>query len=263
MPKTRAAVAADVDFVKARMKKVHELNPFLKMGLYGRNKTGKTRFACSAEEDTFLIDANEKGTDSIRNRKNVTVYEMTKYDDLDPAYWYLKGSDHPHKLVVIDTMSMLAKIGMKWVLKDDIDRDLDRDPLTPDKRSWGKLGEALNETIFRFRNLPMDVIFVMQEKQTTTDDDEGGTTIEVHPELSPMPRSTLLSAVSVIGRLYVKEVEKDEKTTMQRRMLLGAHPKYVAGNRFEELKYVEVNPTLDNFLKRIYGENYAERKNTS
>jgi hypothetical protein len=210
-----------------------------------------------------LIDCNEKGTDSIRNRKNVTVFEMSKYEDLDPAYWYLKSSDHSHKVVVVDTVTMLAKLGMKWVLRDDVDRDLDRDPLTPDRRSWGKLGEALNEMVFRFRNLPMDVIFLAQEKQTTNqDDDEGGTTVEVHPELSPAPRSTLLSAVSVIGRLYVKEVEENEKTKMQRRMLLGAHPKYVAGNRFEELKYVEVNPNLDDFLKRIYGENYAERKHT-
>lgn len=259
MPKTKTQVASDIEFVKGRMKKVQDLNPYLKAVIYGRNKTGKTRFSCSSEQDTFLIDCNEKGTDSIRNRKNVTVYEMTKYEDLDPAYWYLKSSGHPHKVVVIDTVTMLAKLGMRWVLKDDVEKDLDRDPLTPDKRSWGKLGEALNEMTFRFRNLPMDVIFLAQEKQTTTDDDEGGTTIEVHPELSPSPRSTLLSAVSVTGRLYVKEVTVNEKTSMQRRMLLGPHPKYVSGNRFEELKYVEVNPTLDGFLTKIYGENYASR----
>lgn len=227
------------------------------MCLYGRNKTGKTRFAGSSELDTFLIDCNEKGTDSIRSRKNVTVFDLIKFEDIDAAYWYLKASKHPHKIAVIDTMSMLAKLAMKHVLKEDLDKTLDREPMTPDKRSWGKVGQLLDETTMRFRNLPMHVIFIAQERRTTTDDDEGGTTIEIGPDLSPQPRATLQSAVSAIGRLYVKEVEKDDKTTMQRRMLLGAHPKYTAGCRFEELKYVEVNPNLEDFLKRIYGENHA------
>jgi hypothetical protein len=254
MAKTKTQVASDIELVKSKMKPASAIETELKMCVYGRNKVGKTVFACTSELDTFLIDCNERGTDSVRNRSNVTVYQMGSYADLDPAYWYLKASNHNHKVVVIDTISMLATIGMKWVLKDDMDRDLDRDPLTPDKRSWGKLGEAMKETILRFRNLPMHVIFIAQEKTTTSDDDDGGTVIEVHPELSPSPRSTLLSAVGTIGRLYIKEVEKEEKTVMQRRMLLGAHPKYVAGTRFsQELKYVEVNPTLGGFLDKING----------
>jgi hypothetical protein len=254
MVKKRSEVESDISLVKAKMIKASDIQTEFKACFYGRNKVGKTRLACSSGLDTFLIDCNEKGTDSVRGNSNVTVYPMTKYDDLDPAYWYLKSSNHPHKVVVIDTISMLATIGMKWVLKDDLDRDLDRDPLTPDKRSWGKLGEAMKETILRFRNLPMHVIFLAQEKTTTSDDDDGGTVIEVHPELSPAPRSTLLSAVGTIGRLYIKEVERNEKTVMERRLLLGAHPKYVSGTRFsEELKYVEINPTLDKILAKING----------
>lgn len=255
MAKTKADVASDIALVESKLVRVQDIQPFLNICVYGRNKTGKTRFACSSDLDTLLIDCNERGTDSVRRNTNVTVYPMTKYDDLDPIYWYLKAGKHNHKVVVIDTVSMLATLGMKWVLKDDVERDLDRDPLTPDRRSWGKLGEALKETFLRFRNLDMHTVFLAQEKSTTSDDDEsGGTLIEVHPELSPSPRSTLLSSVSVIGRLYVKEVEKNEKTVMQRRMLLGAHPKYVAGNRFEELKFVEINPTLGDFINRIYGD---------
>lgn len=254
MAKTKTQVDSDIAYVQARAKKASEIVTKVKMCVYGRNKVGKTEFACKSDLDTFLIDCNEKGSDTVRSFENVTVYPMVKYDDLDPAYWYLKSGQHKHEVVVIDTISMLATIGMKWVLKDDLDRDLDRDPLTPDKRSWGKLGEAMKETILRFRNLDMHVIFLAQEKTTTSDDDDGGTVIEVHPELSPSPRSTLLSAVGTIGRLYIKEVEKDEKTTMQRRMLLGAHPKYVAGTRFsKELKYVEINPSFGTLLNKING----------
>lgn len=258
MAKTTKEVANDIEYVLARAKKASEIKTEVKICVYARNKVGKTEFACKSDLDTFLIDCNEKGTDTVRSFDNVTVYQMAKYDDLDPAYWYLKSAKHNHKVAVIDTISMLATIGMKWVLKDDLDRDLDRDPLTPDKRSWGKLGEAMKETILRFRNLPMHVIFLAQEKTTTSDDDDGGTIIEVHPELSPSPRSTLLSAVGTIGRLYIKEVEKDDKTIMQRRMLLGAHPKYVSGTRFsKELRYVEINPTFGKLLEKIDGGTHA------
>lgn len=252
---TRKAREAAIEVAAKKIKPVGS-SEFLKMVVYGKNKTGKTVFACTSEKKTLLIDCNERGSASVRKNKNVSVYEVMKWEDLDPIYWYLRSGNHDYEVVVIDTITMLATVCMKWVLKDDADRDFNRDPMTPDRRSWGKLGEALKETIIRFRNLPMHVIFTAQEKKTTLeDDDDGGTILEVHPELSPSPRSTLLSAVDIIGRIYTKEVEQGEKKSIQRRMLLGQHPKYVAGNRFDELKYVEVNPTLGKFLDKINGEN--------
>jgi hypothetical protein len=65
-----------------------------------------------------------------------------------------------------------------------------------------------------------------------------------------------LSAVSVIGRIYVKEtVDKEGNKIFERRMLLGPHEKFLTGNRFEELKYIERNPTLGKFLKKIGAAN--------
>jgi hypothetical protein len=221
----------------------------LAMVIYSRNKIGKTVFACSSELKTLIIDCNEEGSVSVRKRPNVDVYDLKT--------WYLRTADHPYKVLAIDTVTMLAMVGMKYVLKDDFERDMNRDPMTPDKRSWGKLGEMMKDAIIKFRNLKkrgIHVIFLAQEKTTTSEDDDGGTVMEVHPELSPAPRSVLLSSVDIIGRLYAVEVETtDGKKTMERRMLLGSHPKYVSGNRFEELKKIERNPTLQSFLDRIGG----------
>lgn len=229
----------------------------VKMVIYARNKVGKTVFAGSSNLKTLIIDCNERGYASVRKRPNVKVYKLRTWEDLDPIYWYLRTGEHDIEVVVIDTITMLAMIGMKWVLKDDYDRDMNRDPMSPDRRSWGKLGEMLKDAIIKFRNLDMHVIFLAQEKTSTSDDDDGGTIIETHPELSPAPRSVLLSSVDIIGRLYTKEVEvtKGGTTTkkMERRMLLGTHPKFVSGNRFDELKPIERNPTLQGFLDKING----------
>lgn len=207
---------------------------------------------------TLVIDCNERGFASVRKQKNVKIYKLRTWEDLDPIFWYLKTEDHPFKVVVIDTITMLAMVGMKWVLKDDYDRDMTRDPQSPDRRSWGKLGEMLKDAIIKFRNLDMHVIFLAQEKTSTSDDDEGGTIIETHPELSPAPRSVLLSSVDIIGRMYTKEVEVNRNGVtskrMERRMLLGTHPKFVSGNRYEELRPIERNPTLGALLDKINGE---------
>lgn len=220
--------------------------------IYGKNKTGKTVFACSSGLKTLVIDCNERGTASVRKMKNVFVYRVAKWEDLDPIYWYLRSGDHDFEVIVIDTITMLAMVCMKWVLKDDADRDFNRDPKTPDQRSWGKMGEHISDIIMKFRNLPYHVIFTAQEKETHTEEEDGSSTSFAHPELSPRPRSALLSAVGNIGRIYVKETTDGEgNRKFERRMLLGPHEKYLAGTRFPELKYIERNPTFGKFLKKI------------
>lgn len=247
----------------AKIRPVSEVEPHLKMCLYARNKVGKTVFACSSGLKTLIIDCNEKGQDSVRQQDNVDIYFVKVWEDLDPIYWHLRGGKHPYEVVCIDTITMLATVGMKWVLKDDLERDMSRDPMTPDRRSYLKLGEMLKDAIIKFRNLPYHIIFNAQEKTSTDDDEEGNTLIETHPELSPAPRSVLLSATNLIGRLYVAEAEIKGKKVMERRMLLGSRPKYVAGGRFPQLRGIErlkpaPYPNLQNFLDRIYGGKSAD-----
>jgi phage nucleotide-binding protein len=234
---------------------VSEVESYLKMCVFGRNKSGKTTFAASSEKKTLIIDCNEKGWVSVRKRKNVSVYKLTKWEQKDLVYWFLKGGKHDYELVVIDTLTMLSNICMKWILHDEVDRDSTADPAMPTQPQWGKLAQLMKDTIIDFRNLPMDVIFCAQEKRVTGEDEDGGVTVEVRPEVSPATLGTLLSAVSVIGRIYTREVEgKAGKKLTERRMLLGAHPIYTTGNRYDELKPIERNPNLGDFYKRIEGD---------
>lgn len=265
-PSTKPTTSSrDQSAVKAQAKihKASEIESHLKMCLYGRNKLGKTQFACSSELKTLLIDCNEKGFASVKDRPNVDIYEVTRWEDLDPIYWFLRNGKHGYEVICIDTITMLAAIGMKWVLKDDLERDMTRDPMLPQRMSYLKLGEMLKDAIIKFRNLPYHIIFNAQEKTTAEDDEEGNTLIATHPELSPAPRSVLLSATNLNGRIYAREVEVQIKgktgTTkkMERRMLVGAHHKYISGGRFPQLKAIERNPTLAGFLTKIYGDTNA------
>lgn len=245
----------------SRIKSAKQISKKLKMCLYARNKVGKTQFACSSNLKTLVIDCNEKGYDTVSDQDNVDIYEARTWEDIDPIYWHLRGGKHDYEVVVIDTITMLMSMGIKWVLKDNMDRDMSLDPLMPSRPTYLKNGEILKDAIIRFRNLPYHIIFCAQEKTSTEEDDEDGTTqILTHPELSPAPRSVLLSATNLNGRLYVAEATIKDPTTkkpkkvMERRMLCQPRPKYIAGGRFRQLKAIERNPNLGEFLVRIYGE---------
>lgn len=252
--KTLKTKTSEIAKAKKKITSVDE-DEKLSIVVYAKNKVGKTRFACDSKLKTLVIDFNERGTITVRKFKNVSVYRVNNWQDVDPIYWLLRSGEHDFEVIVLDTVTSAAAVCMRWVLKDDADRDFNRDPKTPDQRSWGKMGEHIGDMIVKFRNLPYHIVFTAQEKETLTEEEDGTSTSLVHPELSPRPRSVLLSAVSIIGRLYVAEtVDEEGNKVYERRMLIGPHEKYISGGRFEELKRIERKPTMGKFLKKIFGD---------
>jgi phage nucleotide-binding protein len=236
------------------IKSVNEVNAYLKMCVYGRNKSGKTHFAGSSNLKTLIIDCEEKGTETLVGRDNIEVYELSRWEELDWIYWHLKANDHDFEVVAIDTVTMLSTLGLKWVLGDNMDPSAD--PLMPDRRHYGKLNMALSQAMINWRNLPLHVLFLAQERTETVEDetDEMATLSEIVPSLTKGPRTTLLGAVGTIGRIYTRQVTKKNKTTgktverTERRMLVGTSEKFAGGTRIKNMPRILVNPTLQGIL---------------
>ena len=170
-------------------------------------------------------------------------------------FWHLTANTQPYEVVVTDTVTMLSALCLKWIMGDERSRDTNLDPLMPDRRHYGKLNMTLGQALIDWRNLPMHVIFLAQERteMTEEDGDEAATVLEVVPSLTKGPRGTLMSAVGTIGRLYTKDITKTikgkEVTVTERRMLVAAHPKYAAGTRIKGLPKIIRNPTLGGLLE--------------
>lgn len=247
--------------VEALILPVSEVKDRLLMLVYGMGGQGKTTFGASSGLKTLIIDFNEKGSISVKRQPNVYVYKVQYWTELNDIYWYLKNGNHDFQVVVLDTVSSMALIGMKWVLGDDASRDANRDPLMPDKRSWGKLGEVLKTSFINWCNLDMHVIFTAHERTTVFDDEDEGTSITItHPALSPAPRDALISWVHVVGRIYKRKVSKKikgkSKKVTEFRMLVGDNEKYVTKLRQDPTSEVLVpdivrNPTLKYFMDTI------------
>lgn len=229
--------------------------PYVKVLVYGRSKHGKTRFASSGPK-TLVLDANEKGTKSIQNYPNCFVYHASKWEQVSWVYWYLKEGNHDYETVVVDTLTQVQLMCMQFILHEAEDRDPNRPSSTPRRQDWGQLGELMRPLIFNYRNLPMNVVFVCQERVDKGSDDDDEATNRRVPDLSPSVRGAALAAVELIGRVYQKEVRtvnkktKRESSKWETRMLVGAHEDFDTGNRMGvKLPRILRNPTMDMIME--------------
>jgi hypothetical protein len=241
--------AREIEKIKSRIVSVKDADPHVKVLLYGRNGNGKTRVAATAPKP-LIVDINERGTRSVRNYKGVKVLPVSRWDEITYAYWYLREGDHPYESVVLDTITMMQAVCIRHVLKESEDRDPNKDPAIMSQREWGKVAELMKPTLLNFRNLPMHVVFVAQERVVDDPDTE---TRERVPDLSPGSRATATACVEVIGRVYQREVRavrnKREVKAWETRLLVGPHDEYVTKDRTGSLGRIVRNPTIPSIIE--------------
>jgi len=233
--------------IESRIVSVEEAQPYVRIMVYGRNGSGKTRFAASGPK-CLILDFNEEGTRSARGT-GAKVLPISTWPDVDLAYWYLKRGDHSYETVALDTITGMAEICMNRVLRESYDRDPNKDPKSPRRQDWGTMGQMMKEQLLRFRNLPMHVVFTAQERVIGGDEDEEEAIMHV-PDLSGKPRSVAMGAVGIIGRIYQAEVRsvnkksKKEQTKWEDRLLLGPHDQFEGKDRTNELGRILRKPTM-------------------
>ena len=236
--------------VKRRIVPVSRADPYVKVLAFGPNGMGKTRFGATAPKP-LLIDINEHGTRSVQDYPGVEVFHVDTWPDLVYAFWMLHDGNHKYESVVIDNLTTMQHLCMRHVLGEAADRDPNRDPAMPSRQIWGKLAELMKPEILNFRNLPMHVVFLAQERvqEISDDDSDDGIVTTMHvPDLSPGSRGTATGAVGVIGRIYRREVRATvrgkERSQWEPRMLVGPHESYVTKDRTGQLGRIIRNPTV-------------------
>jgi len=241
----KSNVSRVIERVERRIVGVDEAEPYVKILVYGRNGQGKTRFAATAP-DVLIVDINERGTRSARQFPGVKVFHVKKWEDITYVYWYLRSGKHPFKSVALDTVTAMGMLCMTQVLREAEDRDPNKDPKLPVQRDWNKVTEMMKPLLLNFRNLPMNVIYVAQERIVGEEDEPG----EHVPDLSQANRKIATGAMEVIGRIYQKEVRAVNKRTKKEvkkwetRMLVGPHDEYVTKDRTGSLGRIVQNPTV-------------------
>lgn len=238
---------------RARITRPSESKRFPKILIYARNKKGKTTFGLSAGVDKTLVLDPEDGTDEMRT-KDPSRWKIERWEDLDDAYMYLRNVDHPYQWIVVDGLTKFSNMALKYVMKLQEEKSLDRIPGMVQQRDYGKAGELMKDMMSRFHALPFGVIFTAQERMETggfdseEDEDAEEASAAFIPDMPRGVRGYANSIVDVIGRLYVVKV--DDKP--ERRLWIGESLKYDTGYRSDFVlpDYIR-KPTIPKLVRLI------------
>lgn len=214
--------------------------------VYGRNKQGKSRFAWSAPR-VLLIDPERGSKEMPVKDDGSKVWPVSTWTDLNDVFRYVQTTRaFPFDFIAVDGLTRIHNMALRFVMKQQEDRDLDRIPGMVQKQDHGKAGELTKGLIYNFHSLPYGLIFTAQDRMDTgsfsdtEDEDETESEARFIPDLPKGVRSSVNSVVDVIGRIYTVQVEGERNGRtikgVQRRLWLAPTDKYDTGYRSSAYK---------------------------
>lgn len=217
----------------------------------------------------------ERGQMTVRNVKDLQVFPLNpdgtfkrvEFRDVYDFLYYLKHGDHDRKTIVMDTMSSLTRIAMKFILHDEEARDEAREPGVPDQRTWGRLATAMIEVMDELEVISktqgMHLIYTSQERKLKEEqaDQEG---MDVVPDFSPGVRSFIVEKPDILARTFIEDEEGevgaediDPDTPMKYGMIFRDPELYVgervtpAGAKKPYLPRYAYDVTVPKLIRRI------------
>lgn len=216
---------------------------YLRALIHGRQGAGKTTFASTiagAGKTLFVDFVGEKGIRSFQNApyaKNIDVVRPTSITMLDDLFWELDGGNHDYNAVVLDSLTAIQKMTMRYLLKHDETavREIKQGTAPADIRTWGQALEIMQDTAtFWFgladgdREKPMHVIMTAQTK--ITEDETTGATTHT-PDVQKGALSITLAAPDYVMFADVEDnpdaiVDDEDVEAVKHIVRFGAHPEY-------------------------------------
>jgi hypothetical protein len=210
--------------------------------IHGPQGTGKTVLASTIAEigPTLFVDlTGEKGTRSFKGapyEANIRLSRPSSVTALDDLYWWLAAGDHPFKAVVIDSMTAVQKMTMRYLLGHDETavREIRQGTAPADQRTWGQALDVMTDMATFFygladasRERPMHVVLTAQTK--VTDDEATGETRRT-PDVQKGALSITLASPDYIVYTDVEEnldaLSDDTLPPFNFIVRFGAHPGY-------------------------------------
>jgi hypothetical protein len=190
--------------------------------LYGRSGTGKTTLSSTWPKPILFLNIKDNGTDSISDVEDIDVKHINTTEELhEVILWLHKQAQRGkliYKTVVLDTMTqlqgiMINELGEELGIKKKTGK-APGDFGSLRKQDWGKISGDLKAVIMDIRNLPVESVFIAQERIFNMGDEEDDGVNMLMPEvgnrLMPSVNSDLCASVSIIGNTFIRlKVTKD------------------------------------------------------
>lgn len=245
---------------------------------YGQAGTGKTTLASTFPGPIALGDFRDQGDDSISDVKNLEVYPIENWEDVETFYWQAKrgelkdASGKPFKpqTLAIDTVTNMQQMAIEHVLENKKKKStkMAGDWGSMTKQEWGEVASLMKQWTALYKALDMNVVFLAQQRVFNTDEEEGSDS-ELMPEvgarLSPSVKDALNAAADVIGSTFVKRsvIVKEVKGKKVKRersiycLRVGPNPVYITKIRKPkkaDAPSVIEDPDYEDIMSVIKGE---------
>jgi len=228
---------------------IAEVTYNLSTAIYGRSGSGKTTLAGTWPKPILYLNIRDNGTESISDVPDIDVKEITTGDEFkEVLLWCAMQANRGkliYKTIVLDTMSQLQSILVEELCAKKEsqlrkNRKMPGDYGTMTMQEWGLIAGDLKAAIMDVRNLPVQSVFIAQERTFNLPGEEGEENIdqldpEVGVKLMKSVKNDLNASVSAIVRTFIRlRVEKvaDEAGKKVRQvkvvycLLVGPHSVY-------------------------------------
>jgi len=227
--------------IEAFIKPASDIQRYLNMLVWGRQKSGKTALIGSGPKP--IVFACEDGTETIRHYPDVQVFPVDERGHYVTARWkhaadflyYLRYADHDRKTVGVDTTTALLRMAVRHINKDEEIRDEFRPKGTTDQRTWGRVGSMMNEYMEDLASVcserGLHLIYTAQERSLGEEQAiKAGS--DFVPDLTPSVRSTILAQPSIIARTIIEEDDSgDIDQTVLKYGMVFKHAEWPVGVR--------------------------------
>ena len=233
--------------VESMLRDVSEQKGGIKLSMYGKSKTGKTRLACTFPKPLLLLGV-EDGTRSVSDVKGVKFLPVTHPDIFDAGVEYAR--EKKFKSVVLDTAGGLESLCLMVVLGLD-EMPINRKWGMARQQDWGACQQKFKSSVNEFFKLAKDgihTVVIAHEKNFNDDEDEENILVaHVGSALTPGSVNWLNGEADFIGQCFIRrkfevesqvliegedpeevEIDTGEKEYCLR---IGPHEKYQTGFR--------------------------------
>ncbi len=254
--------------IEANIIQVSEMERYLNILVWGRQKSGKTALIGSGPKPIIL--ACEDGTETIRTYPDIQVFPADKktgryitarWKHASDFLYYLRYGDHDRETVGVDTTTGLLRMAVRYINKDEEIRDDFRAKGTTDQRTWGRVGSLLNEFMEDLAAVcserGMHLIWTAQERSLGEEQAQKFGSDFV-PDLTPSVRSTILAQPGIIARTVIEDdMEGDIEDTTLKYGMVFKHAEWPVGVRESILKGAKpfpakaFNVTVPKLVRRL------------
>lgn len=256
---------------------VGKVKPARSTALYGRAGTGKTTLSASWPKPILYLNIKDEGTDSISDVEGIDVVDIETSEDMQEILlWCVKKANRgklKYKTIVADTMTQFQGILVREKIAES-GKKLKKGQQPGDfgtltQQEWGSIAGQMKALIMDIRNLPMECVFICQERifNAGDEEDDGLDQIdpEVGPRLSPSVKDDLNASVSIIANTFIRikvTTVKDEKgkksKKIEKQYCLRVGPNSVYTTKIRKPKGIEapdyiVDPTFRKIKKIVKG----------